>query len=157
METTTFTALCESAGRWWTIHVPQIQGLTAQVRSLEQAEVVTRQLISRTLGLPPEAIRVDVVPDAPAPLADALHKRYAARLAAQTADEATRDAVGALVRQGYTFPEVAAMLGLSPGEIAQYGPGAMPGYGPDAASGRGPGLLPAPTTAAAGPLELADQ
>src|ERR1700679_1043836 len=82
METTTFTALCESAGRWWTIHVPQIEGLTAQVRSLDQAEVVTRQLIARTLAIPPEAIRVDVVPDAPAPVADALQKRYAARLAA---------------------------------------------------------------------------
>jgi hypothetical protein len=149
LETTTFTALCESAGRWWTIHVPQIQGLTAQVRSLEQAEVVTRQLIARTLGLPPEAIRVDVVPDAPAPLADALYKRYAARLAAQAADTATRDAVGTMIRQGYTFPEVAAMLGLSPGEIALYGPGVTPGYGP--------GLLPAPTPPASGPLQLADQ
>ena len=32
METTTFTALCERAGRWWTIRVPQVEGLTAQVR-----------------------------------------------------------------------------------------------------------------------------
>ena len=39
METTTFTALCERAGRWWTIHVPQIEGMTAQVRSLDQAEI----------------------------------------------------------------------------------------------------------------------
>jgi hypothetical protein len=165
LETTSFTALCESAGRWWTIHVPQVEGLTAQVRSLEQAEVVTRQLISRTLGLPLEAIRVDVVPDAPAPLADALRKRYAARLAAQTADAATRDAVCALVRQGFTFPQVATMLGLSPAEIALYGPEGRPGYGPgsapgpgpDEASGRGPGLLPAPTAPAAGPLQLTDQ
>ena len=67
METTAFTALCERAGRWWTIRVPQIEGLTAQVRSLDQAEVVTRQLIARTLAVPVESIRIDVLPDAPRP------------------------------------------------------------------------------------------
>jgi hypothetical protein len=142
METTTFTALCESAGRWWTIHVPQIEGLTAQVRSLDQAEVVTRQLIARTLAIPPEAIRIDVIPDAPAPVADALQKRYAARLAAQTANAATRDALGALARDGYAFHEAATILGLSPAEIEVYGPA---GHAPDQ------------PTAASGPLELADQ
>lgn len=142
METTTFTALCESAGRWWTIHVPQIEGLTAQVRSLDQAEVVTRQLIARTLAIPPEAIRVDVIPDAPAPVADALQKRYAARLAAQTANAATRDALGALARDGYAFHEAATILGLSPAEIEVYGPGSR---------------APEQPTAASGPLELADQ
>ena len=40
METTSYTALCERAGRWWTIRVPQIEGMTAQVRSLDQAEIV---------------------------------------------------------------------------------------------------------------------
>jgi hypothetical protein len=145
LETTTFTALCEHAGRWWTIHIPQIDGLTTQVRTLDQAEVVTRQLISRTLGVPPEAIRVDVVPDAPAPLADALQKRYAARVAADTANEATRDAIGVLVRAGYAFPDVAAMLGLSPGEITLYGPAAAGPPGQDRPS------------AASGPLQLADQ
>src|SRR6202034_4953987 len=59
MEPTTYTALCERAGRWWTIRVPQVEGLTAQVRSLEQAEVMTRKVIARHLGIPAEAIKVD--------------------------------------------------------------------------------------------------
>ena len=143
METTTFTALCESAGRWWTIHVPQIEGLTAQVRNLDQAEVVTRQLVARILAIPPEAIRVDVVPDAPAPVAEALQKRYAARLAAEAASVATREALSSLAHQGYAFPDAATLLGLSPGEIERYGPAAG-------------GLGPHPT-GASGPLELADQ
>ena len=143
METTTFTALCESAGRWWTIHVPQIEGLTAQVRSLDQAEVVTRQLIARTLAIPPEAIRVDVVPDAPAPVAEALKKRYAARLAAESASVATREALSSLALEGYAFHHAATVLGLSPGEIERYGP-----------TGGGSGSHPA---SASGPLELADQ
>jgi hypothetical protein len=141
METTTFTALCESAGRWWTIRVPQIEGMTAQVRSLDQAEVVTRQLVARTLAIPPEAIRVDVVPDAPAPLAEALQKRYAARLAADAASAATRTALSTLALEGYAFHDAATLLGLSPAEIEVYGQ-----------AGTAPGR-----PAATDPLQLTDQ
>jgi hypothetical protein len=122
METTTFTALCERAGRWWTIHVPQVEGLTTQVRSLDQAEILTRKVISRTLGIPQEAIKVDVLSEAPAPVARALQLRYAARQAFEAATQATRDALEALGREGIAFHEVATMLGLSPAEIEQYGP-----------------------------------
>jgi hypothetical protein len=151
METTTFTALCESAGRWWTIHVPQIEGLTAQVRSLDQVEAVTRQLVARTLAIPPDAIRVDVVPDAPAPVGEALQKRYAARLAVDSANAATREALGSLAREGYPFHDAATLLGLSPAEIEVYGP---PASGAVPAASPGPPDQPA---AAAGPLLLADQ
>jgi hypothetical protein len=127
LETTTFTALCERAGRWWTIRVPQVEGLTAQVRSLDQAEIVTRQLIARTLAIPPEAIRVDVLPDAPLPVAEALQKRHLARLAVETANLATRQALEVLARDGCPFHDAATMLGLSPAEIEIYGPGTGPG------------------------------
>ena len=143
METTTFTALCERAGRWWTIRVPQIEGMTAQVRSLDQAEIVTRQLISRTLAMPPEAIRVDVLPDAPLPVAEALQKRHVARLAVEAANRATRDALEALAREGCTFQDAATMLGLSPAEIEVYGPGAS--------------AVPDRPTASSGPLQIAGQ
>ena len=137
METTTFTALCERAGRWWTIRVPQVEGMTAQVRSLDQAEIVTRQLIARTLAMPPEAIRVDVLPDAPLPVAEALQKRHAARLAVEAANLATRNALEALAREGCAFTDAATMLGLSPGEIEMYGPGpgGLTGQQPAASSG----------------------
>lgn len=122
METTTFTALCERAGRWWTIRVPQVEGLTAQVRSLDQAEIMTRQSIARALGIPPESIKVEVIPDAPAPVAQALHARHAARQAAEAAGQATRMALEALAREGYPFHDAATMLGLSPAEIERYAP-----------------------------------
>jgi hypothetical protein len=169
METTTFTALCESAGRWWTIHVPQIEGMTAQVRSLDQVELVTRQLIARTLSLAPDAIRINVVQDAPAPVAEALQKRYAARLAADAANAATRDALLALAHSGYAFHEAATVLGLSPAEIEVYGPAGgrtAPGSaaGPQLPRGRHTGGQPmlgrrgaGQPTAASGPLDLADQ
>jgi hypothetical protein len=143
LETTTFTALCERAGRWWTIRVPQIEGLTAQVRSLDQAEIVTRQLISRTLALPPEAIRVDVLPDAPLPVAEALQKRHGARLAVEAATLATRRALEALAREGCAFHDAATMLALSPAEIEAYGPAAGP--------------APDQPAASSGPLQIAGQ
>jgi hypothetical protein len=121
METTTFTALCERAGRWWTIRVPQVEGLTTQVRSLDQAEVITRQQIARSLGIPMESVRVDVLPDAPAPVAQALKARHAARQAVEVAGQATIAALDALAHEGYQFQDSATMLGLSPAEIARYG------------------------------------
>jgi hypothetical protein len=122
METTSFTALCERAGRWWTIRVPQIEGMTAQVRSLDQAEIVTRQLISRTLAIPAESITIDVLPDAPAPVAHALQLRHAARQAVEAAARATREALDALAREGIAYRDAATMLGLSPAEMEQYRP-----------------------------------
>ena len=143
METTTFTALCERAGRWWTIRIPQVEGMTAQVRSLDQAEIVTRQLISRTLAMPPEAIRVDVLPDAPLPVAEALQKRHVARLAVEAANRSTRNALEALAREGFAFQDAATMLGLSPAEIEVYGPGG--------------GAAPDRPAASSGPLQIAGQ
>ncbi|MGH3266880.1 MAG: hypothetical protein ACRDNS_33430 [Trebonia sp.] len=144
METTTFTALCERAGRWWTIRIPQVDGLTAQVRSLDQAEIVTRQLIARSLALPAEAIRIEVIPDAPAPVAQALGLRHAARQAADAAARATMGALDALAHEGIAFRDAATMLGLSPAEIERYGP---------AGAGDAPGFPASP----ANPLEPAGQ
>ena len=98
--------------------------MTAQVRSLDQAEIVTRQLIARTLAMPPEAIRVDVLPDAPLPVAEALQKRQVARQAVEAANRSTRNALEALAREGFAFQDAATMLSLSPAEIEAYGPGA---------------------------------
>lgn len=150
METTTFTALCERAGRWWTIRVPQVDGLTAQVRSLEQAEVMTRQSIGRALGIPPESIRVEVVPDAPAPVSQAIQARHAARQALQTAVQATKVALEALLQEGYPYHDAATLLGLSSTEMARYASYINGAVG-EAASG------PANGNRAFDPLEMAEQ
>jgi hypothetical protein len=122
METTTFTALCERAGRWWTIQIPQLAGLSAQARSLDQVEIMTRQVIARHLGLPPESIMVDVIPDAPQPVAPALQARHVARLAVEAAALATRAALEALAAEGVTFHDAATLLGLTPAEIEVFAP-----------------------------------
>jgi hypothetical protein len=126
METTTYTALCERAGRWWTIRIPQVEGLTAQVRGLDQAEMMTRQVIVRALGVPPESVKVEVVPEAPAPVSEALQARHVARQALEAAVQATIAALDALAQEGYPFHDAATMLGLSPSEITQYSPSSGP-------------------------------
>jgi hypothetical protein len=143
METTKFTALCERAGRWWTIRVPQVDGLTAQVRSLDQAEMIARQTIARALGLPPETIKVEVLPDAPVQVAHALQARRAAHAAVETAAAATHAALDALAHDGYAFHDAAIMLSLSPAEVEHYGPA--------------PASAPRQTPTVAGPLQLAGQ
>jgi hypothetical protein len=138
METTTYTAMCERAGRWWTIRIPQVDGLTAQVRSLEQAEMITRQTIARALDVAPESISVEVIPETPAPVAQALQARHAARQALEMAVQETLAALEALAQEGYQFADAAAMLGLSPSEIAQYSPDRA------AARASGPIQMPVP-------------
>ena len=112
------------------------------MRSLDQAEIVTRQLISRTLAVPAESIRVEVIPDAPAPVAHALQMRHAARQAVEAATQATREALDALAREGIAFLDAATMLGLSPAEIELYGPAAQRRRARAAGGGPSP-LLPA--------------
>jgi hypothetical protein len=140
METTTYTALCERAGRWWTIRIPQVDGLTAQVRNLEQAEMMTRQTIVRSLGVPPESVVVEVIPEAPVAVANALEARHAARQALEVAVQATIQALDTLAQDGHSFEDAAVMLGLSPTEVAQYGPGT--------------GMAPGDQVRSSGPLEM---
>jgi hypothetical protein len=141
METTTFTALCERAGRWWTIRIPQLEGLTARSRTLDQVEIMSRQVIARQLGVPYESISVEVIPDAPAPVAQALQARQFARQAVEGAVMATRAALDALAAEGHTFADAATMLGLTPSEIEVFGTA----------------QAAAPVTRDSGPLQMSGQ
>jgi hypothetical protein len=152
MESTTFTALAERAGRWWTVRVPQIDGLAVQVRSLDQAEIMARQRIAEALHLPPESIRVEVRTDSsilPAVTA-ALQARQAAALAAETANRATRAAIEELLADGTSFHEATVLLGLSPEEIAQL-TAALRGPSQPGASQPGPTQQHGPTQHGPGP------
>jgi hypothetical protein len=149
MESTTFTALAERAGRWWTVRVPQIDGLAVQVRSLDQAEIMARQRIAEALRVPPESIRVEVRTDSsilPA-VATALQARQAAVQAAEVAARATRAAIEELLAEGTSLQEATVLLGLSPGEIAELG-GGPHSAGPRGANPYGAGPAPGPAPAA---------
>jgi hypothetical protein len=149
METTTFTALAERAGRWWTVRVPQIEGLAVQVRSLEQAEMMARRHIADALHVPPESVRVEVRTESsvlPA-VTKAQQARAAAAQAVEAAARATHAAVEALMADGATLQEAAVVLRLSPEEVAEFTPGAYGQHGTPSASGRRGGpASPGPST-----------
>jgi hypothetical protein len=137
METTTFIALAERAGRWWTVRVPQVEGLAVQVRSLDQAEMMARRHICEALHLPPESVWVEVHAEGsvlPA-LTKALQARQAAAQAAEAAARATRSAIEALLADGSTLQEAAIVLRISPEEAAGLASGSHGAFaGPGAAS-----------------------
>lgn len=152
METKTFTALAERAGRWWTVRVPQIEGLAVQVRSLDQAEMMARRHICEALHVPPESIRVEVRTEAsvlPA-VTKALQARQAAAQAAEAAARATRSAIEALLADGSTIQEAAIVLRMSPEEAADLASTARRPAGASGASG-GHGGPSSPAGAPSGP------
>jgi hypothetical protein len=137
METTTFAALAERAGRWWTVRVPQIEGLAVQVRSLDQAEMMARRHIAEALHVPPESVRVEVHTETsvlPA-VTKALQARQAAIRAAEAAARATHAAIEALLADGSTLQDAVIVLRLSPEEVAGFTPGTHGPAGVPGASG----------------------
>jgi hypothetical protein len=151
METTTFTALAERAGRWWTVRIPQIEGLAVQVRSLDQAEMMARRHIAEALHVPPESVRVEVHTEAsvlPA-VTKALQARQAAIQAAEAAAHATHAAIEALLADGSTLQDAVVVLRLSPEEVAEFAPGTHGAAGASGASGI-PGA-PTDSSASGGP------
>jgi hypothetical protein len=147
METTTFAALAERAGRWWTVRVPQIEGLAVQVRSLDQAEMMARRHIAEALHVPPESVRVEVHTETsvlPA-VTKALQARQAAIQAAEAAARATHAAIEALLADGSTLQDAIIVLKLSPEEVAGFVPGTHSATGASGASGS-PGAPSSPGT-----------
>ncbi len=55
--------------KWWMVHVPEIDGIT-QARRLGEAELMARELIAVTVGIPLEKVKVDVTLDSVGGLAD---------------------------------------------------------------------------------------
>lgn len=75
----TYAAVCRRSGGWWAISVPEINGLHTQVRRLDQAEDMAREAIALMLDADPADIRVEVQPELPAPVEEALAARREAR------------------------------------------------------------------------------
>jgi hypothetical protein len=60
--TKTYAVTVTREGRWWMLAVPDIDGLT-QVRRIEDAELMSRELIAVTLDIPLEDVAVTVTGD----------------------------------------------------------------------------------------------
>ncbi len=56
---TTYTATAAREGRWWTVTVPAVDGVT-QARRLGDVEDMARELVAVTLDVPVEDVAVEV-------------------------------------------------------------------------------------------------
>lgn len=115
---TTYTVRVTREGKWWMIHVPDLDGLT-QARRLGEAEDMARSLIAITLDTEPDTFDLAVTIDPIEGLhvterLDALHAERAqlAEIQAQVQADAralARDLAG----KGLPVRDVGAVLGVS--------------------------------------------
>ncbi|GIG21760.1 hypothetical protein Cch01nite_24840 [Cellulomonas chitinilytica] len=116
--TTTYTATAVREGRWWTITVPDVDGVT-QARRLADAPTMARELVAVTLAVPLDTVEValavarvdglDVGAELDAIRAEREQAAALERDASQRAQRLARDLAAADV----TLRDVGAILGVS--------------------------------------------
>ena len=124
MDRTLYTARAQRDGNWWAISVAGLPGALTQVRRLDQAEAMTREVIALVLDVPEDSFDVQVVPDLTEPQRAAMDEldqakaSYAAAAARVT--ERQQDVASLLVRdEGLTVRDAAVLLGVSYQRVSQ--------------------------------------
>ncbi|WIB78817.1 hypothetical protein DEJ28_06890 [Curtobacterium sp. MCPF17_002] len=120
--TTRYRATAHREGRWWSIEIPDADAVT-QARRVADIEWMARECVALTLDVPETDVLIDVefaLPDDAR--AEWETSRQLAEHARQDAAEAARLARNVVARMradGYTYAEVASVLGLSAQRIHQ--------------------------------------
>jgi hypothetical protein len=112
-------------GRWWMIHVPEIDGLT-QARRVDEVEDMARSLIAISTDTPLSDVSIHVVSVTVAGIGDIAEtahrvehlRRQAEELETKAADAAKQYARD-LTREGVPVRDAASLLGVSPQRISQ--------------------------------------
>ena len=114
----TYAVQVSRDGKWWMIHIPEIDGLT-QARRIADVEQAARELVAVTLDVKLSEVAVEIRYQdvAGVPVGDQLNaineeKAEAARLEEDAAAK-TSQLVRALVDQKVPVRDIGAMLGIS--------------------------------------------
>lgn len=114
----TYSATVTREGRWWMVHVPEVDGLT-QTRRLADAEQMARELVAVTLDTPVDDVEVTVtvaevdgIDVAAAVSAIRDERSEAARLERDASDRAAALARD-LKARGLPLRDVGTILGVS--------------------------------------------
>jgi DNA-directed RNA polymerase specialized sigma24 family protein len=103
-------------GRFWHIHVPQIDRST-QARHLREAELMARDLIGIMEDVPPDSFGLDVQIELPQDIRQELARsaelREQAAKAQAEAARLSRDAARQLYDQGLPLRDIGKVLGVS--------------------------------------------
>lgn len=114
-------------GRWWMVHVPEIDGVT-QARRLAEAETMAREYIALDQGVPYDEIKVETAsirmaePEFRELLEGARDIKDLREKAAALDRQATRDAheyVHWLTTYGVPVRDIATLLEISPQRVSQ--------------------------------------
>lgn len=130
----TFRAIARRDGRWWFVRVPERAGLFTQVRRLDQAEAMIREVIALLLQVAEDSFDVVIEPqleslgDLRETIEEALRARQAAEEAQDASSAAMRHAVREVRSAGYTARDAGMLLGVSNQRISQleHGEGRRP-------------------------------
>ncbi len=88
---------------------------------------MAREAIALMLDADPAAIGVEVLPEVPSTVSQALEARRAARQAEEDAEHATA-AARELLEDGYTVRDAGTLLHLSPQRVSQIAPARKTGH-----------------------------
>jgi hypothetical protein len=120
-----YKAVVNREGRWWMVHIPEIDGLT-QARRIGEAEQMAREYIALSTGTPIADIDVTIasviVPncgDVLPPAHQIEELRRAAGEAEAMAAGALRKYTEALTTAGIPVRDIAALIHVSPQRISQ--------------------------------------
>jgi hypothetical protein len=120
-----YRANARREGRWWFVQVLSEQGLYTQVRRLDQAEAMIREVISLVRHVPEDSFDVLVEPDLDSlggvreAVEAALRERERANAAQEAASAAMRHAVSEIRASGYTSRDAGLLLGVSNQRVSQ--------------------------------------
>jgi DNA-directed RNA polymerase specialized sigma subunit len=119
-----YTACAHREGKWWAISVKGLPGALSQVRRLDQAEAMAREVIALVLDVPEDSFDVVVAPELSEAHRDALadleraKEQYAESMAALA--ERQQKVTLLLVRDaGLTVRDAATVLGVSFQRVSQ--------------------------------------
>jgi DNA-directed RNA polymerase specialized sigma24 family protein len=119
-----YTARAQREGKWWAISIEGLPGALSQVRRLDQAEAVAREVIALVLDVPDDSFDVVVAPELGEEYRDAIAElnrakdQYAESMAALA--ERQEKVTLLLVRDGgLTVRDAATVLGVSFQRVSQ--------------------------------------
>lgn len=104
-------------GGWWFARVDGVQGAVTQARRLDQVEAMAREAVSLLLEVSTDSFDLEVVPELPEPLAEALAETQRLRLQAEqvraTATSSSEDVAARLADSGLSVRDIGGLLGVS--------------------------------------------
>ncbi len=119
-----YTASARRSGDWWAISVDGLPGAHTQVRRLDRAEAMLREVTALVLDVPEDSFDVSVTPELTRPQRAALNDLERAKVnyaeAATNMTRRQREVAGLLVKKdGLTVRDAATVLGISFQRVSQ--------------------------------------